>query len=95
MQRRGQVVRNLVLLHSVIKHHSSVQDFDDEYFDDDDDDKEEHTEAQFFQAHFLDMESFESAILLGTCAIELRKRVPTRSYVAFDVIHRSSTEFIQ
>ena len=39
----------LSLLHSVIKHHSSVQDFDDEYFDDDDDDKEEHTEDSSFR----------------------------------------------
>ena len=63
----------LSLLHSVIKHHSSVQDLDDEYFDDDD--KEEHTEAQFFQAHFLDMESFESVQSFSErVAIELTEK---------------------
>jgi len=79
----------LSLLHSVIQHvhdDSFVQDLDDEYFDDDDDDKEEDTEAQFFQAYFLDMESFESVQSFSKrVTIELTgKRIDTIVRIAFD-----------
>jgi hypothetical protein len=91
-RNEDKLSETLSLLHSVIKHHSSVQDLDDEYFDDDD--KEEHTEAQFFQAHFLDMESFESVQSFSErVAIELTEK-------SIDTIVRSirsvsSFEFIQ